>query len=396
MSTPMTTLSGQTVAGSMDNHGLAVSAPPTAGTDRLAARHPPWRTRLHRLVSWVTWRYRYLGVFVIIGFLSICLEVAIVLVWNRLAGPSLLATGTGFVTGMLVAFFGNYYLNFRVDGRRFWLTFGLFAAISVASFSMNLVAKDWLHWLNWHNYPDARFLTSGGLGLIAYVLHRRFTFRHAAKNLGLAVYAAADCDPQHMFARIGEHCDHIHIDLVDDTMKPDALPVDPQVIRRARMLWTWQPFILHVMSRRPSRWLDACLDQVDAVLFHLDLDEDLMEHVARCRLAGKEVGVVAQHGDPMSRLLPWFPHVDYVLILGIERPGYSGQTMVPGSLVLAERLVPLAQRYGFRLIFDGGVTVDNVNHIPTDLIVSSSTVLRAENPAHAALALMTGRANAHR
>ena len=384
----------------MPAHGIAVgnASLPTAtgaGTDRFTRRQN-WRTRLSRKLSWLSWRYRYLAMFGLIGFLSICLEVGLILAWSRIAGPSVLVSGLGFVAGMLFAFFGNYYLNFRVDGRRFWATFGLFAGISVFSFAINMLAKDWLHLLNWQSYPDARFLTSGGLCLIAYALHRRFTFRHAAKDLGLAVYAAADCDPRQMFAKIGEHCDHIHIDLVDTTMKPDAVPVDPSVIRRARALWTWQPFILHIMSRRPGQWLDACLAEVDAVLFHLDLDEDLMEHVARCRLAGKQVGVVAHHVDPLAKLLPWFPHVDYVLILGIERPGYSGQSMMPSSLVLAERLVPLAERYGFKVIFDGGVTVDNVTHIPADLIVSSSTVLRAENPAHAALALMTGRANARR
>ena len=266
----------------------------------------------------------------------------------------------------------------------------MFAAISTCSYGLNLVAKDYLHWLNWQSYPTARFVTSGCLFAVAYALHRRFTFRHAAKDLGLAVYAAQGVQIAAMFERVGEHCDHIHIDLVDQTVKPDAAAVDLDVIRQARELWSCQPFMLHIMSRTPRRWVDACMAQVDAVLVHIDGEDDVLGILAACRLHRKAAGVVAHHTVTLGQLLPFLPHCDYVLVLGIEHPGNSGQTVMPSALALAEVLAGLADRYGYRLIFDGGVTVENVNSIPADLIISSWTVLRAEDPIAAALALMSG------
>jgi pentose-5-phosphate-3-epimerase/putative flippase GtrA len=373
----------------------ARSAPPGQPGSGRIVRRPPFKVQFARHLSWLTWRYRYLGMFVLIGFLSICLEVAVVVGLGEASGHlTMWGSLIGFLAGMLFAFYGNFRFNFRVEKTKFWRTFGLFACISCCSYCLNLVTKDWLNLLNWHSYPMARFITSGSLFIVAYTLHRRFTFRRSAKDFGLAVYAAQGTDVQALYQRIGEHCDHIHIDLVDESCKPDAEPVDTAVIAQARAYWTWQPFMIHIMSRRPRRWVDACLEHVDVVLVHIDGDEDVLATLAECRLRGKAPGVVAHHSVTLAQLMPYLPHCDYVLMLGIERPGYSGQPMMASAMVMAKVLAAMSDRYGFRLIFDGGVTIDNVNHIPADYIVSSTTVLHAEDPTRAALALMSGLRNA--
>jgi ribulose-phosphate 3-epimerase len=346
---------------------------------------------MRRRLSWLAWRHRYLGMFAIIGFFSIAIEVGIVLGLRSLTGHFSLGTSLiGFAIGMFFAFYGNYRFNFRVERRKFWRTLLLFALISCCSYGLNLSAKGQLDWLGWDYYPSARFLTSGALFAVAYYLHRHFTFRHAAKDLGLAVYAAQGTDVEAMFERIGEHCDHIHIDLVDETFKADAAPVEIPVIQRARESWPWHPFVLHIMSRRPAAWAKACLPLVDVVLIHVDVEDDPWSIMAGCRVAGKGFGIVSHHTVTLDRLLPLLPHCDYVLVLGIEKPGYSGQTMMPEALIMAETLAHLGMRHGFKLIFDGGVTVENVQRVPADMIVSSSSVLRSEDPIAAALALMTG------
>ncbi len=369
----------------------------TSPVKTASPRRPTLRMSFTRTLSWWAWRYRYVSLFICIGFLSICIEVGIILGLGRLTEtPTILGSALGFVGGMLFAFFGNYCLNFRVDGTRFWRTLALFTAISVCSYSLNLFAKDYLHLLNWSNYPMARFITSGSLFTIAYGLHRRFTFRHSAKNFGLAVYASEGTDVQDMFDRIGEHCDHIHIDLVDESFKADAAPVDLNVITKARALWTWQPVMIHIMSKTPLAWLNACIDDVAVALVHVDIDDDIWAVIACCRQAGKSPGIVAHHRIELAQLLPLLPHVEYVLVLGIEKPGCSGQHMMPSALDLAQSLAQMSESYGFKLIFDGGITVDNVNRVPADYIVSSSTVLRAEDPVRACLSLMSGITNERR
>jgi pentose-5-phosphate-3-epimerase/putative flippase GtrA len=352
---------------------------------------PPWRVSLKRTLSWLAWRHRYLGMFIIIGFLSICLEVGIVLSLQALYGDSTLwGSGIGFIAGVAFAFLGNYYLNFRVEGQKFWRTLAFFAGISLFSYSINIYANTYLHFISWKSYPAARFLTSGFLFVIAYYLHRKLTFRLAAKNFGLAVYAAKSTDVVSMFKSVGEHCDHIHIDLVDESVKNGAEEIDVAVIKKARAFWTWQPFMIHIMSKTPRRWVGACIEDVDVVLVHIDSEDNIYQILAECRLKQKKAGVVAHHSVDLANLIPFLPHVDYVLVLGIDKPGHSGQSLMPQALHMAHALAMLSRRYNYKLIFDGGVTVHNVNDIPAEYIISSSAVLRNENPVRACLALMTG------
>ena len=50
-----------------------------------------------------------------------------------------------------------------------------------------------------------------------------------------------------------------------------------------------------------------------------------MDNIALCRERGCKVGVVWHHTINMQQLLPYLPHVDFLTVLGIDRPGRSGQ-----------------------------------------------------------------------
>jgi len=373
-----------------------------AGVRPFRANGVPWRgaarmpmdRRLRRWLLWLAWRYRYLAGFMLYGFLSIVLEVALIrlmLVFLENGGgqsgsiPAFVSI-PAFLVGMLFAFFMNAYFNFRVSREQFARTFFLFTLVSILSYSLNVAAKNWLGAVG---YSEGRFITAGCLFMIAYTLHRRFTFRKTARNLGLAVYATGGDSVREAFEHVGDLCDHVHVDLVDATFDPEAAPVDVEQIRQARRLWAWQPFCLHVMSRTPLRWIDECRDLADCFLVHVDVDDDVSEVIARCRQQRRSVGVVWHHKVTFAQIMPYLPHVDFVMVLAVERPGRSGQVMMDVALEAAAMLDALASRYGYELIFDGGVTRENVHDVPARIIVSASGVLRAENPAHTALLLRT-------
>jgi len=354
---------------------------PFGRTDRM-----PIDRRLRRWLLWLTWRYRYLAGFILYGFLSILLELVLtrfVFIFPEAWGTAA-RTIPGFLAGMFFAFFMNAYFNFRVSRREFARSFFLFALVSILSYALNLAAATWFGLVD---YPLGRFVIAGCLFMVAYSLHRRFTFRKTARNLGLAVYPSEPDGIRQAFEHVGDLCDHVHVDLVDDTFDPDAPPIDLDQIREARRLWAWQPFCLHVMSRVPARWIEQCWDMADCLLVHVDVDDDLMHLIARCRQMHRRVGVVWHHTVTFAEMMPYLPHVDFVMILGIEQPGRSGQELMPSAVEAAAVFDGLAARYGFELIFDGGVTKENVHRIPARIIVSGSSVLRAENPAHTAVLL---------
>ncbi len=349
-----------------------------------AAADMPLALRLRRAAVRMAWRYRYLIGFIVIGFASIALEVVLVILVQRFLMPSSWRgswqeTGVSllaFAIGMEFAFAMNVKFNFHVSRRYFYRTFLLFALISTISYSLNNYARNYLASLHWNNYPTSRFLTSGCLFAIAYTLHRRFTFRHVPRSLGLAMYTSEIGEIGQLYRKVGEQCDHIHIDLLDETFDAEAAPVNVLTIALVRDLYRWHPLCLHIMSKRPRHWIEQTAEYCDWILFHVDIEEDVMDNIAFCRERGCKVGVVWHHTVAMQQLLPYLPHVDFLAVLGIDRPGRSGQAVMKSALVAANRFHELSRVYNYELIFDGGVTTENISRIPATIVVSSSTVLR--------------------
>jgi ribulose-phosphate 3-epimerase len=342
----------------------------------------------------MAWRYRYFLAFVLFGFLSILLEVALVQWVLPASWPSGVNLTIGFLAGMVFAYVMNACFSFTVPRKQFWQAFGLFALVSTFSYTLNYLFISSVDFIYTVEYPASRFIAAGCLFAVAYHLHRRLTFRHSARNLGLAIYANAGPDLQLAHERIGALCDHIHMDLIDETMKPGTAPVDLEQVAAARQTWRWHPICMHIMSKTPMKWLEECHQWIDQVLVHVDGDDDIMQVIARGRQYGLKVGVVWHHTIPMAHLIPFLPHVDFVMILGIEKPGCSGQAVMDEALVAAAFYASMASRYGYELIFDGGVTTENLDLIAAPIVVSSSHVLKAKSPVLAALNLMAGGGHA--
>jgi pentose-5-phosphate-3-epimerase/putative flippase GtrA len=342
----------------------------------------------HSQASYWLFRYRYLCTFTVIGFLSVLLEVMVVGALPK-SWPWLARTLLGFALGLTFSFAGNASVNFHVPRSRLMGTFLRFALVSGLSFTLNLTLMSGVTQLLPSTYGPARLGSAAMLFVIAYTLHRRFTF-DLSRNFGIAVYTVPSERVSRIFWKIGRNCDHVHIDLVDETMNPNAGPVDLSKIDDAKRYWPDMPFCLHVMSREPAKWLPQVWDKVDWVLVHLGSDDDLMPIIAECRRRDKKIGVVWHTSDNLGEALPYLPHVDFVMILGIASPGKSGQQLLERAVEVAEVLDRMRCKYGYEVMFDGGVKTDTVQRIPAKYIVAASAVLQAENPIKASHTLRTG------
>ncbi len=364
----------------------------------LPARRPPaaglldthGRRRLKSRIEFQIYRNRYLLLFILIGFVSIAAEV---LVADLLLSRSLfwLTRHTAaFAFGVLLSFALNSTLNFRVPRKYMLRTFVVFVLVSMLSFTVNMAMIARVKSLMVEeNFAALRFASAGVLFVISYTLHRRYTFDRA-KSFGPAVYASEPEDVEAIFAKVGWNCDHIHVDLVDATRRPDTPAADLGKIVEVHHAWPGLPVCLHIMSTRPAAWASRTWELVDWYIFDLDSEDNLMDLLWQARLRRKKVGVTWHCDTSHIAILPYLPHVDFVLVLGIARPGSSGQDMLPEALAAAELLDQLRERYEFEIIFDGGVTTRNVDSIPAKYVVAASAVLNAENPVNAAYRLMTG------
>lgn len=333
-------------------------------------------------------RYRYLIGFTVFGFLSILVEIGLLQSALPTTWPSDVRTLTAFGVGLGVSFLLNAMFNFRVPFQYFFSTFVRFAAVSIASFALNMIVLTWVQNEVQMGYATSRLLCSGFLFLLAYAVHRKLTF-NLDRNFGIAVYASPKEHVRRIFLKVGRNCDHVHIDLVDKTFDPTA-EVDLEKIELARSLWPDVPFAIHFMTRHPERWLDATLQHIDWFLFSLASDGPLEPLIAKCQMANKKVGVVWHVADPIEQLYGYLPHVDYVMVLGIAKPGFSGQKITPEAMQVIQMLDRVRARYNFELMFDGSVNSETVASIPARYIVAASSVLKAKQPARAIYTLKTG------
>lgn len=346
------------------------------------------RLLTHTRVSFLIYRYRYLIAFTVIGFLSIVLEVLLVAAMPA-AWPLELRSGLGFAAGLLFSFVGNARLNFRVPRAHMLQAFARFTLVSVTSYLLNMLTVAEMQARFDVGYSALRLGSAGVLFVLAYTLHRRYTFS-MARNFGIAVYAAANERVHRILLKIGRNCDHIHVDLVDETMNPRAAAVDFSKARTARRLWPGIPVGLHIMSRTPRKWLPEAWDLADWFLFHADSEDDLFDLFLQCRQRRKKVGVVWKTGQSPGDLLPYLPHVDFVMVLGIQQPGQSGQKLLPEAVEVAATFDAMRRRYGYEVMFDGGVNADTVSQIPAKYIVAASAVLKADDPIRISHTLRTG------
>jgi len=341
----------------------------------------------HSTLSYYVYRHRYLAKFAAIGLFAIFLEITLVGLmpadWEWLTRALF-----GFAVGLSVSFGLNAWLNFQVPRRYMLGTFLRYAVVSTMSFSLNMTAVYLYRDLVGPGYGWARMASAGVFFLFAYGLHRRFTFNRA-RQFGIAVYTVPEEKVAAIFRKVGYHCDHVHIDLVDETMNPDAAPVDLGKLRQVRRLWGNIPVAMHFMTTEPERYLAQTWDHVDWYLFHADTPH-LMELITECRLQGKKVGVVWHQSCPMAEIWPFLPHVDFVMVLGIAKPGVSGQPLNPQALVMASVFDALRDRYGFEVMFDGSVNVETIPQIAAKYVVAASAVLRAGNPIRVIHVLKTG------
>jgi pentose-5-phosphate-3-epimerase/putative flippase GtrA len=355
----------------------------------LKRRFTRFRRRLkYSFVALQFYRHRYLIGFIVFGFVSILFELALLRVVIPADWRSDLRTAIAFVAGLLLSFFLNAVMNFQVPRRYFLSTFVRFAAVATFSYAINLVLINLVQNELELSYARSRIVCAGVLFLVAYYVHRKLTFR-LDRNFGIAVYAAPQENLSRIYFKVGRNCDHIHIDLVDSTFNPTA-EVDLSKIERARKIWPNVPFALHLMTRRPDRWLDATLPHVDWVLLSLASDVDIKPLLAQCELARKKVGVVWHLSDPVERLYDFLAHIDFVMVLGIAKPGYSGQSISPQAIAVIQMLERLRNRYHYELMFDGSVNTETVRNIPARYLVAASSVLKADNPAKVISILKSG------
>ncbi|MFX0141795.1 MAG: ribulose-phosphate 3-epimerase, partial [Candidatus Hodarchaeota archaeon] len=103
----------------------------------------------------------------------------------------------------------------------------------------------------------------------------------------------------------------------------------------------------------------------------------IIEHI---RKTNKKIGIAINPSTDLSEIIPYLGKIDLVLIMSVN-PGWSGQKFIPNTIKKINELAAHKKKYNFIIDVDGGINLTNAKLLKnTDIITSSSTILKAENP----------------
>ena len=333
------------------------------------------------------YRCRFLFLYIVIGVLSLLLELAIRSQLLFLGIHIYPATAISLMVGILFAFSGNTFLNFRIPPTRRHRALVYFVVISLLSGTLQWSVVQVLDEIAL-SYDQGRLIISSGLFIVAYLLHRRFTFRDF-KRVGVAIYANGVEDIQDIHERIGQFPDFIHVDIVDQSFAPDALKSKAYRMETIRAFWPNREIQTHIMSKSPSDWLPEVLPFSDTVYVHWECDESIEQLLKTIRSADVHPGVALTLDTALDEPDIDLSNADSVLLLTIKEPGKSGQKFDMVGMERIEQLNQMPSRKNFRICIDGGLNEKVIPLLQVEDAVSGSSVLNHVDPKGQILYLQT-------
>ncbi len=345
--------------------------------------NPVFETRIKFLI----YRFRFLGLYVVFGLLSLVLEFFIRTNLIRITFDQIPSTLLAVSCGILFAFWANVKFNFKIPKSRKNRALVYFVIISCISGMLQWSLMQLLVFENL-SYEWGRLLISGAVFILAYALHRKYSFRDF-KKVGVAIYANGIEDLKNIHERIEYFPDFIHVDIVDKSMCENAEDIQTYRLEIIKAYWPNTQVQTHIMSKEPSKWLGQVLPYSDVVYVHAECDENVTEILERIKNSGIKAGLAITMATNPHEVIELLKKTDYVLLLTIPKPGSSGQKFDLDGLARIKQINSLLFRSQFVLCVDGGVNENIINMLEAENIVSGSSVLKNPDPKRQIMRLQT-------
>ncbi|MFW9882594.1 MAG: ribulose-phosphate 3-epimerase [Candidatus Thorarchaeota archaeon] len=196
------------------------------------------------------------------------------------------------------------------------------------------------------------------------------------KKVAISVHALEDFRID--FLKGIEGFDYIHVDVMDGKFVK-SVHNNLNVFRILKQTYE-TPIIAHLMVINPLDYINKIIDFIDIFLFHFEINSSKTEIIEQIRKKSKMVGIAINPDTDISKILPYLEILDLVLIMSVK-PGWSGQNFIPNIIDKINQLADYKKRHKFLIDVDGGVNPINAKLLKnTDILSSSSAILRAKNP----------------
>lgn len=334
----------------------------------------------------IKYKYRFFLGYIIIGILSLVFEIIIFNFFKNFQVHLTLNSFLSVITGILFSFWLNVRYNFKVSKTKRNRSLYYFLVISFSSYLIQVFLINKFE--TYLSYEKLRIITSGSFFWIAYLFHRRFSFRDF-KKVGVAIYANGFEDLDLIYNKVQDYPDFIHVDIVDDTYNNKSKQVLTYKTEVIRGYWNSKFIECHVMSKNPKKWILEIIQNVDRIFIHCEINENLEELMTLIKENNCQSGLVIQNIDQLSVYEKNHQIIDSLLILSIENPGYSGQSFRSETFELISKINNHKYRNQISLVVDGGINNKNISLVRSENVVSGSYVINSKDPIKNIMILQT-------
>jgi len=196
--------------------------------------------------KFIKYKYRFFIGYVIIGILSLILEILFFNFFNSLQNNQTLNSLISVITGIVFSFWFNVRYNFKISKSKRNLSLYYFLIISFSSYLTQVFLINKFE--TQLSYEKLRIITSGSFFWFAYLLHRRFSFKDF-KKVGVAIYANGVENLESIYEKIKTYPDFIHVDIVDETFNEKSKEVLTYKTEVIKGYWNSKFIECHVMSK---------------------------------------------------------------------------------------------------------------------------------------------------
>ncbi len=196
--------------------------------------------------------------------------------------------------------------------------------------------------------------------------------------------------------QVKEFVTEIHVDVMDNKFVPN-FTVKPEEIGEFpysnKLKYTF-----HWMVQNPEKWIE----KLDGNYLHLIQIESVngqshWEKIkTRIKEAGGRIGLVINPKTELSKLIPYIPEVERVLVMFVE-PGYSHQKYIPE---VEEKVRELRRRYPrLNIEVDGGINLETTGRASkagANVFTACSAIFSSGNIPEAIKKLRENAINVHK
>ncbi len=193
-------------------------------------------------------------------------------------------------------------------------------------------------------------------------------------------------------ARIEDHVDMLHLDIMDGHFVPNisfGMPVIESLRPHTDLL-----FDCHLMTTNPDVYFeDLRAAGGDLAMVHIEAMTDPTAAAAAARAAGLGFGLVVNPPTPIEAIEPFVELTDMVLIMSVH-PGFGGQAFIPDVLGKVETARKWVDRgdLSVDIQIDGGINPETARLAASagaNVFVAGTAIFRADDPVAAVARLRT-------